>query len=246
MTLGKKFASPIKQKHPKAKRAKVRETNKTLVSLRSSMTPPVRSSTLVEMPVSMDVLLTTPIGQQLETNYKVHELPSEGDSMSDCPSSACLSSSVHDSSSTVYHASSQAAEVLVNTALLARIESLEAENHSLKHSCNSSSSQLFRIEQIQENDQLVRFYTGFVSYFIFITFFEFLGPAVNNLNYWGTKQKDGSRQRHRYHKLDPKNQFFLTLVKLRLNLKVRDLAFRFGISTGYNLDMFFISPLERA
>ena len=28
------------------------------------------------------------------------------------------------------------------------------------------------------------------------------------------------------------NQLFLTLVKLRLNLKVKDLAFRFGLSPG--------------
>ena len=116
------------------------------------------------------------------------------------------------SSTSVHDASSQAAEVLVNNALLARIESLEAENCCLKASC--SSSQPFRIEQIQENDQLVRFYTDFVSYFIFITFFEFLGPVVNKLNYWGSKKKEGTRQRHRHHKLDPNNQFFLTLVKL--------------------------------
>ena len=86
-TLGKIFASPIKLKHPRAKRATVRETNKTLATLRSSMPPPVKSSTPVEMPVSEDVSLTTPIGEQLETNYEVHELPSEGDSTSDCPSS---------------------------------------------------------------------------------------------------------------------------------------------------------------
>ena len=152
-TLGKRFASPIKLKHPRAKRAKVRETNKTLATLRSSMPPPVRSSTPVEMRVFEDVSLTTPIGEQLKMNYQVHELPSEGDSTSDCPSSSCRSTSVHD-------ASFQAAEVLVNNALLARIESLEAENCCLKASC--SSSQPFRIEQFQENDQLVRFYTGFV------------------------------------------------------------------------------------
>ena len=33
-------------------------------------------------------------------------------------------------------------------------------------------------------------------------------------------------------KLDPLNQYFLTLVKLRLNLRVKDIAFRFGISIG--------------
>ncbi len=57
-----------------------------------------------------------------------------------------------------------------------------------------------------------------------------MGPVVNELNYWGSKERP--RQRHYCRKLEPKNQFFLMLVKLRLNLKVKDLGFRFGISTS--------------
>ena len=53
---------------------------------------------------------------------------------------------------------------------------------------------------------------------------------VNAVNYWGSKEH--SHQRHYSRKLDSKNQFFLMLVKLKLNLKVPDLAFRFGISTS--------------
>lgn len=65
---------------------------------------------------------------------------------------------------------------------------------------------------------------------VFLAFFEFLGLAVEQLNYWGSKE--GVRQRHRTRKLDPKNQLFLTLVKLKLNLKLRDLAYRFGMSAS--------------
>ena len=61
-------------------------------------------------------------------------------------------------------------------------------------------------------------------------FFEFLGPVVDHLIYWGSKE--GVRQRHRVRKLNPKNQLFLTLVKLKLNLKLIDLAFRFGLSAS--------------
>ena len=49
------------------------------------------------------------------------------------------------------------------------------------------------------------------------------------LHYWGGK---GTSQRKRSTKLDPLNQLFLTLIKLRLNLKERDLAYRFGVSTS--------------
>lgn len=79
--------------------------------------------------------------------------------------------------------------VVVNTALVARIEALEAENRLLKEKVTPSESP-FRIEQIKKDDQLVRFYTGFTSYLIFLTFFEFLGPAVNELNYWGSREGD--------------------------------------------------------
>ena len=53
---------------------------------------------------------------------------------------------------------------------------------------------------------------------------------MNELNYWGSKKE--IHQRHYKHKPTPVNQLFLTLVKLRLSLKSKDLAFRFGISTG--------------
>ena len=89
--------------------------------------------------------------------------------------------------------------------------------------------QVFTIEEIQHDDKLVCFYTGFVSYKIYLAFFNFLGPAVDKLNYWGCKYP-GPKKRQRVMKLSPMNQLFMTLVKLRLNLKVLDLAFRFGIS----------------
>ena len=111
------------------------------------------------------------------------------------------------------------------SALLARIELLELENSQLK--CKSKVN-YFRIEDIQDNDKLITFYTGFVSYMVLIAFFKFLGPVVNNLTYWGSQNKTG--RRCRCLKLDPLNQFFLVLVKLKLNLKIKDLAYRFGLS----------------
>lgn len=65
----------------------------------------------------------------------------------------------------------------------------------------------------------------------FCIFFDFLGPAAYKLNYWG----DGERKTNRRRKnmaMDPLNQYFLTLVRLKLNLRVVDLAYRFGISTS--------------
>ncbi len=117
---------------------------------------------------------------------------------------------------------------VMDAVLLARIEMLESENLKLRK--ESLTKQHFRIEDIQDDDKLISFYTGFVSFMVFSAFFEFLGPVVHHLNYWGSKEKTSNRSRRR--KLDSKNQLFLVLVKLKLNLKLSDLSYRFGLSTS--------------
>jgi len=85
-------------------------------------------------------------------------------------------------------------EVVVNTALVARIEALEAEARGLRSKHNTKSVQ-FRLENITHSDSLVRFYTGFQSYEILVAFFEFLGPSVNKLRYWGSKNNVSGKRR---------------------------------------------------
>ena len=84
-TLGERFASPIRKELPRAKRAKVRETNTAFLTLRTSVILPVCSSTPVNRSFSLDEPLITPTGMRSETNYDVHELRGEH-SMYDCPS----------------------------------------------------------------------------------------------------------------------------------------------------------------
>ena len=99
-------------------------------------------------------------------------------------------------------------QITVNTALLARLNFLESKNASLKKDKIEiqSSQNFFNIEQIHNNDKLVRFYTGFM---LFLSFYQFLGPAVNNLNYWGSKE--GTRVRQRTRKVSPINQLFFDI-----------------------------------
>ena len=163
-------------------------------------------------------LLTASFGEQLDTNYTVHELPCPGSHVCELPSTLNL----------LTKAKEDSIDYVVNAGLLSKIELLEAENRRLKAS-TCKASQHFRIHQIQSNDRLFRFYTGFISYSVFFAFFKFLGPVVYELEYWSSKRKQRKR---RSCKLDPINQLFLTLVKLRLNLKVQDLAYHFGLSTG--------------
>lgn len=147
-------------------------------------------------------------------------------------------------SSLLNDGSTEEGDVVMNIALLKRIEYLEAENSKL-----TSKPARFSISQICHNDKLVSFYTGFATYKIFLAFFNFLGPSVNKLNYWGSKRKSTSSC-HRSCKLDPMNQLFLTLVKLRLNFPFKDLAFHFlyfddsSFTLFYNMDRLPVSTYE--
>ena len=208
ITLGKRFASPRK-KGPRAKRMREREERS---ELSRSVTPNLPSTSKSPILTPTHQLETAAIGEQFVSDYSVYEVPSLADNNEPSTSSQLTSSDTQ----------------VINRALLARIELLEAENTSLKAEIQQQAKSQFRLEDVQHDDKLFRFYTGFISYSVFLAFFEFLGPVVEKLNYWGSKE--GERQRQRTRKLDSKNQLFLTLVKLRLNLKVTDLAFRFNIS----------------
>jgi len=51
---------------------------------------------------------------------------------------------------------------------MARIEVIEAENRALKS--QKRKREYFRVEQIQNDDNLFQFYTGFISYEVFLAF----------------------------------------------------------------------------
>ena len=147
--------------------------------------------------------MTALLGEQLLDDYQVIDLPYDGSTTQAC----------------------SVDQPLVTTALLARIEFLESECSRLQN-CERKV-QHFGIDQIKHDDHLVSFYTGFPSFAII---FQFLGPVVGKLQYWGGKQNAKKRQRAK--KLTPIDQLFMTLVKLRLDLKVVDIAFCFNISTA--------------
>lgn len=200
----------------RSQRAKYRDEQKWLSS--SSKTPSQNSAATSSCSTSnsetvqeLPDIHTAAVGEQLQTDYQIIQLP---------PDDAELAT--NDAELT---ANDTATNTLVSTALMARIEYLEAEITQLTKQQQVKS--YFRIEDIQSDDQLVCFYTGFISYAVFLAFFEFLGPVVDKLNYWGCSK---ASKQCRTKVLSAKNQLFLTLVKLRLNLKTVDLAYRFGIS----------------
>ena len=105
-------------------------------------------------------LLHTPIGEPFlsDSDYTVHELFSE--------------ESEKGSTSTIDYDTGS----MVNTALLSHIKILEKNQHKI-----ANEKSYFEIEDIAGNGSLVKFYTGFISYELLLTFFDFLGPSVKSL-----------------------------------------------------------------
>ena len=97
---------------------------------------------------------------------------------------------------------------------------------------NITQKLFFQLENIQDDNSKVNFYTGFSSLHLLIVCFNFLGPCVNKLNYWGSTstENDKKTNKGRLRALSPLNEFFLVLVRVKLGLFEQDLANRFGIS----------------
>ena len=88
------------------------------------------------------------------------------------------------------------------------------------------------------NDKKMNFYTGLSSIVLFNTVFLLLKPYLPKLNYWrGPKHaRSYSKVKRRagtsnFKILSHRDEFLLTLMRLRLGLMNEDLADRFGCST---------------
>ena len=92
----------------------------------------------------------------------------------------------------------------------------------------------FTIEDVQHNEDKMKFYTG-LTFLQFTCLWKFLGPSVSMLSRVSSlrkKQGTPSRIPGPRRKLSAMNELFLTLVRLRLGLLNKDLAYRFRISTS--------------
>ncbi|XP_065900149.1 uncharacterized protein [Dysidea avara] len=91
----------------------------------------------------------------------------------------------------------------------------------------------FRIEQIQDNNKLINFYTGFSTFLELSTCYHFLGAAKAVLSYDPSRVIEDAATscgKGHGHILSPINEFFLTLCRLRQGFPEQDLAVRFQIS----------------
>ena len=131
---------------------------------------------------------------------------------------------------------------LVNASLLAWIEILESEMLSWRYRSIRSDTCALKISRMMMKWCVLTQDLCLVQFSV--VFFEFLRPVAENVNIWNLKEFV-----HRWRcsrKLDAKNQLFLTLVKLKLNLKFKNVFFLFwtvnfsNFSICYNMDLLFV------
>ena len=91
----------------------------------------------------------------------------------------------------------------------------------------------FGIHDVKDNDAKCKFYTG-LTWDQFVCVRNYLGSAKDKVCYWNQQLKTGDKSPSKRpgvrRKLSPLNEFFLTMVRLRVGLLNKDLAYRFGIS----------------
>ncbi|CAN8026773.1 unnamed protein product [Ixodes persulcatus] len=104
---------------------------------------------------------------------------------------------------------------------LARCSALEAK-----------ASRKFSIECFKDSPADVQFYTGLLSYGDFMKLWQFLAPGENgeNIKFWSTTYSGKATNAGRRPILSSREQLFLLLVRLRLGLFEKDLAYRFRVS----------------
>ncbi|KAM7308766.1 uncharacterized protein ISCGN_012399 [Ixodes scapularis] len=147
---------------------------------------------------------------------------------------------------TLHHAQ---AELQAALAKCSSLEKHEAELKETKHALckcrrelelalqqcktlEAKSSRRFCIDCFKDSPADVLFYTGLPSHDHFMRLLRFLDPGEDgeNVKVWSTTYSDKARKAGRRSILSPAEQFFLLLVRLRLGLFERDLAYRFRVS----------------
>ncbi|XP_038068286.1 uncharacterized protein LOC119737769 [Patiria miniata] len=139
----------------------------------------------------------------------------------------------------VAHLEDELAKLTDNCGELRR-NLLEAKSNidRLKLEAQAKTKQRFSIRDICHSNELIKLYTGLPRYQLFEWLFEEIKPHTKNMHYYKGKrsaedkayQLKNSDKPGRKRSQALEDELLMTLMKLRLNLREDDLAFRFGVS----------------
>jgi hypothetical protein len=110
-----------------------------------------------------------------------------------------------------------------------------AKETATRHEEMLSRGQILCLDQLKLNPVLFCYYTGLPSYSVFTALFNYFQPLASDMQYVSQAGKlhhaeKFARKPGKDRTLSLENEFFATLVRLRLGLPSKDCARRFGIS----------------
>ena len=113
-----------------------------------------------------------------------------------------------------------------------RIAQLEEKVLRLEDEVRTLSNQCFFLKRFEGSDCDLQFYTSLPSYPVFMCLYRYLEPLVCHLCLCRSDIKTTSTQsfKPRARALQPIDELFMALIRLRLGLLEQDLAHRFNVS----------------
>lgn len=125
-----------------------------------------------------------------------------------------------------------------NPDLVLKFQELQSEVNALKKENLDLKRRKVSIENIQENEQLCRFYTGFPNYRTFKALFNYLKDIAETKSNWrGSKTVSTNHFSDRCQnkpgpdaKLTLEEEFLMVMMRLKVGLLQQDLAHRFGLA----------------
>ena len=145
--------------------------------------------------------------------------------------------------------------------LVKNVARLKIESKVLRNKVNNKAAmkrELF-MDNVLNNDESVKFYTGLPPLTFLMAIFNILKPLAEKLKYWDSNKgnkvnfqmKPSVRKSGKKRNLTTFQEFILTLVRLRLGLLVQHLSDIFAIfqifckQSVYHLDLLPCYNLER-
>lgn len=126
------------------------------------------------------------------------------------------------------------------TLLELKLADCEEQLLEVKNENEILLSRQFSLDKIKDDNSAILFYAGFPSYKALMSFYKYIEPKLEKMQYWKGErlikdsqpyQEDENRKKPGpSRKLSFLDEFLLVLMRLKAGLFVQDLADRFGIS----------------
>ena len=106
--------------------------------------------------------------------------------------------------------------------------------------CETYKNQVLDLNEMRSNPKQIQFRTGFPNYETMYSLFVFLEPRARNLKYWRGSSTSNSEHFSKTftskpgpeRKLSLLDEFFMTMIRLKVGLLTEDIAQRFSVSVG--------------